>query len=165
MIKKFVSKKNSDYFFTGLYHILSVSKNPTPYQNEKQMIGASLIQSTWSFHRFLQPKFDCRCSLARFPFNNYVTSSHIDKHNKTFWVALHMVLPKGISITEFVSFTVVYILFVWVLVCSRNLLSRHTSQSLIPAWASYQIRKIAGCTCTRNAGNVSPTPISKETAS
>ena len=32
--------------------------------------------------------------------------------------------------------------------------------SHLPAtcWASYQIRKIAGCTCAGNAGNVSPSP-------
>ena len=32
-------------------------------------------------------------------------------------------------------------------------------------WASYQIRKIAGCTCTGNAGSVFPPPTSKETVS
>ena len=32
-------------------------------------------------------------------------------------------------------------------------------------WASYQIRKIVGCACAGNAGNVSPPPTSKETAS
>ena len=32
-------------------------------------------------------------------------------------------------------------------------------------WASYQIRKIADCACTGNAGNVYPPSTSKETAS
>ena len=32
------------------------------------------------------------------------------------------------------------------------------------SWASYQIRKIAGCACAGNAGNVFPPPTSKETA-
>ena len=32
-------------------------------------------------------------------------------------------------------------------------------------WASYQMRKIAGCACAGNAGNVSPPQTSKETAS
>ena len=32
-------------------------------------------------------------------------------------------------------------------------------------WALYQINKIAGCACAGNAGNVSPPPTSKETAS
>ena len=31
-------------------------------------------------------------------------------------------------------------------------------------WACYQIRKIAGCACAGNAGNVFPPPTSKETA-
>ena len=32
-------------------------------------------------------------------------------------------------------------------------------------WTSYQIRKIAGCACAGNAGNVFPAPTSNETAS
>ena len=32
------------------------------------------------------------------------------------------------------------------------------------SWSSYQIRKIAGCVCAGNVGNVSPPPTSKETA-
>ena len=35
---------------------------------------------------------------------------------------------------------------------------------MLRAWASYQIRKIAGCACTGNAGNVFPTTDFKETA-
>ena len=33
---------------------------------------------------------------------------------------------------------------------------RRTLLSIIEAWASYQIRKIAGCACAGNAGNVFP---------
>ena len=40
---------------------------------------------------------------------------------------------------------------------SVDILSHTKSQ------ASYQIRKIAGCACTGNAGNVSPPPTTKET--
>ena len=32
------------------------------------------------------------------------------------------------------------------------------TQDMNLQWTSYQIRKIAGCTCARNAGNVSPPP-------
>ena len=42
---------------------------------------------------------------------------------------------------------------------------RYLDQPLTIPWASCQIRKIAGCACAGNAGNVSPPPTSKETAS
>ena len=40
-----------------------------------------------------------------------------------------------------------------------------SANSGIIAWASCQIRKIVGCACAGNAGNVSPQQTSKETVS
>ena len=44
------------------------------------------------------------------------------------------------------------------------LLAGKDTEFIMTSWASYQIRKIAGWTCAVNAGNVFPTPTSKETA-
>ena len=38
-----------------------------------------------------------------------------------------------------------------------GLLYSHWGNAIALQWASYQIRKIAGCACTGNAGNVPPT--------
>ena len=32
---------------------------------------------------------------------------------------------------------------------------------IVPPWASYQLRKIAGCACVGNAGNIYPATASK----
>ena len=39
---------------------------------------------------------------------------------------------------------------------SRRADQNHSKKNYIPQWASYQIRKIAGCACAGNAGNVFP---------
>ena len=45
----------------------------------------------------------------------------------------------------------------WVLANSGPCLCHwNWSNQAIPQWASYQIRKIAGCACAENAGNVFP---------
>ena len=45
--------------------------------------------------------------------------------------------------------------FIWGEFC-RIMTTLYQSSSLIRQWASYQIRKIAGCACAGNAGNVFP---------
>ena len=41
-------------------------------------------------------------------------------------------------------------------VCNRQVVGNRSIGYVKSTWASYQIRKIAGCACAGNAGNVSP---------
>ena len=43
-----------------------------------------------------------------------------------------------------------------ILPCENACNERHVWIRIVDPWASYQIRKIAGCACARNAGNVFP---------
>ena len=62
---------------------------------------------------------------------------------------------NGIMNTVWLKSTLKFHNFVWNLKCKYSLWS-HPSFTLIITWASCQIRKIAGCACAGNAGNVFP---------
>ena len=84
----------------------------------------------------------------------------------------HSVIPRTIRRPGVITVPIQLLVAPWWLMASQRLLSvgymtsgldsHHNDDTWVPqrfqppAWASYQMRKIAGCACAGNAGNVFP---------
>ena len=80
--------------------------------------------------------------------NNSSVLDNIETNDSSVW---HSSCCYLIWTTHHLIHNYIYVSYIWMACC----LTRMASVPLL-WWASYQIRKIAGCTCAGNAGNVSP---------
>ena len=80
----------------------------------------------------------------------YLTTT---KHSKE-WTA-YKTLDVKCSCLHFALYP--FMIFVRILYCIEYSNHIKTRITILHPWASYHVRKIAGCACAVNAGNVSPT--------